>query len=246
MPKLSMIEAQDLYKSSVAAQHRVGQLALDEVGNRYRYVKAGAVALIPGQLVQESAEDTNFRSMVCAASSAIGSKSISITLGGTAVTAGMFDGGYLAIESGTGLGQMFRIVSHTVQTSTTGLLVVTVDRPLETAIVVTTTQITIRKNPYMSVITSPVTTATGGVVGVAISKLTALYYGWIQSGGDVYALFDTSTNTSNGVGGIVPSLAVAGSVATAAEADVSPSYIGFTREVVSVDSTHGLIHLSID
>lgn len=240
-----VVAGQDLYSSSIAPMHKVGQLALDENGNRYRYVKNGAVALIPGQLVQEVAEDAQFRSMVCAASAAIGSKSISATLGTTSVTANMLDGGFLYIESGTGLGQQFRIVGHTVAANAT-VCTFTVDRPLETALVITTSQVTVRKNPYNGVITYPVTTQTGGAVGVAVNKLTALYFGWIQSGGAVAALFDTGTNTSNTVGGIAPSAAVAGSVTVGAAADVSPIVIGFSREVVSVDSTFGLIHLMID
>ena len=240
----TLIAAQDLYSESSVRQHRLGQLALDNFGNRFRYVKAGAVALVTGHLLQETAEDTNFRSMVVQAAAAIGDTAIAVTLGGTAVTAELFNDGILLVESSTGLGQKFNIVSHTVQTSTTGTCTFTVDRPLKVALT-TSSQVTVRKNPYDGVIDNPVT-ATGNVVGVALYAMTIAYYGWVQTGGDCGVLFDAGVNTSAGVQGIMPSVGVAGSVSPAAAADVSPTQIGFAREVASTDSTFGIAHLTID
>lgn len=239
------IASQSLYDESATQEMQVGTLGVDQKGNRYRYVKNGLAALVAGNLLQEPVEDTNFRSMVVQAAAAIGADEVSVTLGGTAVTANLFDEGYLWVESSTGIGQRFNIVSHTVQTSTTGTLTVQLDRPLKVALT-TSSQVTIRKNPYRGVIQYPVTTQTGGAVGVALYAMTASYFGWIQSGGFTNVLFDTGSNTANEIGGIVPSAAVAGSVKVAAETDASPSYIGFAREVASVDSTIGAVHLTID
>jgi hypothetical protein len=244
------VTGQDLYQESLQPLHKLGTLGFNAYGDKFRYVKNGAAALVTGNLLQEPAEDTNFRSMVAAAGSAIGANTISVTLGGTAVTAGMFDDGLLVVESATGIGQTFRILSHTVQTSTTGTCVFTLDRPVKIAVVVTTSQISVHKNPFNGVIQYPVTTQTGGAVGIALYAMTAStaaapVYGWIQSGGDTAALYDTGTNTSNGISGIGPSAAVAGSVkpASGAEGEI---IIGFAREVVSVDSTMGFVHLTID
>ena len=74
--------------------------------------------------------------------------------------------------------------------------------------------------------------------------MTAAYYGWIQSGGDGVALFDTGTNTSNEVTLLSPSAAVAGSVKP--HGVVGEPIIGIAREVVSVDSTMGFVHLTLD
>jgi hypothetical protein len=157
----------------------------------------------------------------------------------------LFSEGYVWVESSTGIGQRFNVKSHSVQSSTTGTLTITLDRPLKVAIT-TSSQVTLRKNPYAAVIQYPVTTQTGGAVGAALYAMTISYYGWIQSGGAANVLFDTGSNTANEIGGVVPSAAVAGSVKVAAETDASPSYIGFAREVASVDSTIGLIHMTID
>ena len=238
------IIAQDLYQDSASPLHKLGQKAEDSLGNVFRYVRCGSsTALVAGHLLQEGAEDTNYRSMVAQAAAAIGATEIAVTLGGTAVTADQFKDGILLVESGTGLGQKFTIVSHTVQTSTTGTCTFTIDRPVETALVATTSQVTVRRNPYVAVIDNP-TTQTGGPVGVALIATTISYYGWIQSGGDCGVLFDTGTNTSNGATELVASAAVAGSVKPMGT--VGQPIVGFAREVVSVDSTFGVAHLTID
>ena len=233
---------QGLYDESATQQEKLGQLYISPSGEKYRYVKAGGSALVTGTLLQESAEDVQFRSMAVAAAAAIGATQVSVTLGSTATTANMFDEGYAYIESSTGIGQAFRIKAHTVA-SGAATCVFTLDRPLKIALT-TSSQFTARKNPYKGVIINP-TTMTGGVIGVALYAMTASYFGWVQTGGDCPVLFDTGTNTSDAVTGLGPSAAVAGSVkpVNGAEGGV---YIGYAREVVSVDSTMGLAHLMLD
>ena len=236
--------AQQIFEESAQQQHVLGTLGRDKYGDKYRYVKNGGVALATGHLLQEPAEDANYRSMAVAVAAAIGSDEVTVTLGGTAVTANQFDEGILYVESSTGLGQQFHIKRHEVQTSTTGSCKFTLDRPLAIALT-TSSQVTVRKSPYKGVIEYPVTTQTGGAVGVALQATTISYFAWVKSGGNCPVLFDTGTNTSNGVTGVAPSAAVAGSVAPVLDA-VGSIVIGFAREVVSVDSTFGLVHLTID
>lgn len=236
---------QGLYDESSAQQHKLGELYIDPWGRKFRYVQAGTSALVTGELLQEAAENTNYRSMVVQAAVAIGDTMIPVTLGGTAVTANQFESGDLVVESSTGIGQAFKIVRHDVQTSTTGTCKFYVDRAVKIALT-TSSQVSVRKNAYDGVIQYPATTQTGGAVGIALYAMTGAYYGWIQSGGPGVALFDTGTNTSNGVTGIVPSAAVAGSVKPAAASDASSAWIGWSREVASVDSTMGFVHLTID
>jgi len=217
---------QDLYNQSATPLHRLGQLALDEYGNKYRYAKAGGTALVTGNLLQEPAEDTQFVSMAVPAAVAIGETEITVTNGTTTVTDGMFNEGTLVISVTPGIGQQFRIVSHTTGTSGASITY-TVDRP------------------YNGVIQYPASTQTGGAVGVALYAMTASYYGWIQTGGDCVVTFDTGTNSANGASAIAPSAAVAGSVAPVLDA-VGAIVIGFSRQVASVDSTCSIAHLQID
>lgn len=236
--------AQDLYTESSVAQHAIGELMLSTLGNKYRYVRNGSSsALVTGNLLQEPAESTDWDNMAVPAIEAIGQTEITVTLGSTATTANLLDGGHLFISYSTGIGQSFRILSHEVKAAAASC-VFTIDRPLKIALA-TTSKVTVRKNPYNGVIAYPDTTQTGGAVGVALYAMSISYYGWIQSGGDCPCLFDTGTNTSNGITGVGPSAAVAGSVkpASGAEGEI---IIGFARDVVSTDSYMGLVHLQID
>jgi len=236
---------QNLYDETSVQFHKLGELYIDPFGRKFRYVQAGASALVTGNLLQEAAEVTNFRSMVVQAAAAIGDTMIPVTLGGTAVTANQFENGDLVVESSTGIGQVFKIVRHDVQTSTTGTCKFYVDRAVKIALT-TSSQVSVRKSAFDGVIQYPATTQTGGAVGAALYAMTDSYYGWVQSGGDGAALFDDGTNTSNGVTGIVPSASVAGSVKPAAETDASGANIGWSREVASTDSTMGFVHWTID
>ena len=239
------ILAQDIFTESSVQLQNLGALGLDEYGNRYRYVQNGGVALTTGNLLQEAAEDTNFRSMVVNTASAIGNDEVEVTLGGTAVTANMFDEGQLVIESSTGIGQLFRIKRHDVQTSTTGTCTFVLDRPLKIALVASSSQASVRKNSGDGVVAFPVT-PTGGAVGVALYAMTISYFGWVQSGGDAVALYDNQTNSAADESAIMPSRDVAGSVTPVTEALAAPVHIGWGREQVSVDSTMGFVHLIID
>ena len=238
------LAAQDLWTETENPQHNLGALGFDEFGNKYRYVQAGGSALVTGNLLQEAAEDTNYRSMVCQAAVAIGDTMIPVTLGGTAVTANQFEQGQLVVESSTGIGQLFRIIRHDVQTSTTGTCKFYVDRPVKIALT-TSSQITVRKNAYDGVIQFP-TTPTGGAVGVALYAMTEAYYGWIQTGGDATVLFDSTDNSAADAQGITHSAGTAGAVKAMLAADVADTVLGWSREVVSVDATQGLVHLIID
>jgi len=233
-----------LFAESSAAEHKLGELFIDPFGRKFRYVQNGAVALTTGHLLQEAAEDTNYRSMAVQAAVDIGDLIIPVTLGGTAVTANQFENGDLVVESSTGIGQVFKIVGHDVQTSTTGTCNFTVDRPVKIALT-TSSQVSVRKSSYDGVVSFP-TTPTGAPVGIALIAMTIAYYGWVQSGGDGVALFDNQTNTSADVTRIIPSRDVAGSVSVDVETYAAAPTIGFAREQVSVDSTMGFVHLQID
>jgi len=234
----------ELYQDSVDPTHKLGEKYTDEWGRVFRYVQAGGTNLVTGDLLQEAAEDTNYRSMVVQAASAIGSTNIAVTLGGTAVTAAQFESGDLIVESSTGIGQNFKILSHDVQTVTTGTVNFTVERPVAIALT-TSSQVSVRKNSYDGVIQYP-TTPTGGPVGIAIVVITNAQYGWIQSGGDVSALYDNQANFAADESAMIPSRDVAGSITPDLETIAAGIQIGWARELVSTDSTHGFVHLTID
>jgi hypothetical protein len=237
------IISQEVFEQSSVQLHVLGTLGIDKYGDRYRYVQAGAAALVTGNLIQEAAEDTQFRSMVVAAAAAIGEDTISVTLGSTAVTANMFDEGQLWVESSTGIGQQFRIKRHGVASGAAACSF-TLDRPLKIALT-TSSNVSVRKSAYDGVIQFP-TTPTGGAVGVSLQAMTEAYFGWIKSGGDCPVLFDTTDNSAADAQGITHSAGLAGAVKAMLAADVADTVLGWSREVVSVDSTMGMAHLIID
>ena len=90
LPELYGIDSQD---TSTVQSHQLGTVGYDALFRRYRYVQAGASALVKGNLLQGPARDTAFTDMAVQAAAAVDAKSIEITLGGTATTANLFDEG---------------------------------------------------------------------------------------------------------------------------------------------------------
>lgn len=186
--------------------HQLGSLAYDRAGRTYRYAKAGAIALVPGNLLQQAARDTAFTDMVVVSGAANQNK-IVVTLGGTSTTANMFDEGTLVVSVTPGIGQTFRILSHTVATNGTACTF-TVEENIDTALT-TASRVTVNKHLYSGVIVSP-TTRTGKTVGVACAAIPANYYGWVGVQG-VFSVLSDVTVAAVGEG-LSPSTTTAGCV----------------------------------
>lgn len=197
----------DPFSTSTTQVHSFGTVGVDKVGRRYRYVKAGAVALVKGNLLQSPARDTAFTDMAVQAAAAIGATSISITLGGTSTTANIFNDGFLVITTSTGIGQNLVIKRHDVATNAT-TCVFDVYEPLSTAIA-TSSKATAMFNPYSAVIVSP-TTRTGLTVGVAIAAIPIANFGWIGTHG-IFGVLSDATVAAVGES-VGPSTTTAGTV----------------------------------
>lgn len=204
-------------------------------------VQNGAVALVAGNLIQGPASiGANHTGLAVVSNAAIGATSISVTAGGTLITANQYQGGFAVISAGTGLGQTLRIQSNSSATSS-GTCVLTLEDPLSVAITSATSKVSLTLNPYGSqygtalgthgVIISP-TTATGPSIGVTLYPIPAtttsvLSYGFIQCRGAVACLNDS--NTAIGLD-VMPSSAVAGAVLT---------YVVATRNRVGTSTVAG-------
>jgi len=176
------IVAQDVYKSSTVQQHILGEKAYTPDGRTFRYVKVGAAALVPGNLIQGPAVVTNHVNLTPTAAVAVGDTTITVTLGATAATENQYAGGYLVTEIGTtGRGQTLLIKSHPAAASA-GTLTITLSDPFTIATSGTVT-VSLIANTYNGVIQSPSTTLTGPIVGAAVSALPASSFGWIQTRG---------------------------------------------------------------
>lgn len=176
------IVAQDVYKSSATQQHILGEKAYTPDGRTFRYVKVGAAALVPGNLLQGPAVVTNHVNLTPTATVAAGATTITVTLGATAATENQYAGGYLVTEIGTtGRGQTLLIASHPAASSS-ATLTVTLAEPFVTATSGTVT-VSLIANPHNGVIQSIATTLTAPIVGAAVAPLAASTFGWIQTRG---------------------------------------------------------------
>lgn len=180
---------QDPWSSSATPRHAVGVVARSTDGRTYRYVKAGAVALVVGNALQARIEDTAHDAQVCRIT-ALGATALLMTTEATngALDAQEYAGGFAVIDTTPGLGYIYHIDSHAaIAASTDGTLVLEDDEPIQVALTATS-RLTLVNNPYDEVIQHPVTTATNVCVGGCIYPIAISEYGWIQSAGPGAAL----------------------------------------------------------
>ena len=178
-------------------------------GREFVLVQNGNTALTAGHIVQcPAVVSANFVGLSPATSgttgysaaypiaAAIGGKQIQIATGATAVLANQFQGGYLNLVTGTGVGQTLKIAGNTAA-ATTAACVLTLEDPFTTA-TSTDTRYTLTLNPFGSqngtylyshgVIVSPASTLTGVPVGACVypipaTSATVLSYGFLQTKG---------------------------------------------------------------
>lgn len=184
-------------------------------GREVLLVQAGAVALVPGIVVQDAAIIANHQGLDITAIqtySANGNQpyKITATLGGTAVTANQYAGGFAVINAGTGKGQTLRIASHPAQATTNGSVVLTLEEAPSVALSTSDSEVSLIPAHGNGVVITP-TTLTNCVAGVTLYSLDAGDYGYIVSKGIVSCLSDAAAPAASGVA-ISPSNATGGAV----------------------------------
>lgn len=153
----------------------VGQKFDTSDGRELALVSNGATALAAGVLVQSEAEVTAHQKLAMTVPTAYpataGAFQVLVTNGATVLNVNKFQGGYVIVASGTGIGQMLKIAAHQAAAAS-ATFVVTLEDPIQTTLDATS-KISLLQNPYENVIISPVTTATGGPVGVTLYNIAA-------------------------------------------------------------------------
>ena len=222
---------------SSTPSHNLGELAVTADGRKFRYVKAGAAALVAGTVVQAPAEVANHQALSPTADTAIGSKTLTVTLGATAATANQYAGGYVVVSVTPGAGKAYQIDSHPAAALSATLELTLVD-PLQVALTNAASEVDLISNLYNGVIITP-TTPTSCNVGVAVYPIDIGYYGWVQSGGVANVLSDVGTTTGLPV---CSSNATAGAVETLTGTQAP---VGITVSAVST-TEYGAVKLLID
>ncbi len=215
-------------------------------GREFVLIQNAGVALVAGNLIQGPVKIGANHQNLATSTQAVGDTTVTVTLGGTAVTANQYAGGFVVFNAGTGIGQTLQILSHPKQTSTSGTVVLTLADSIKVATLTSDTKSSLVLPPYgsangVSVVTSGCvvcpTTLTGPVIGVTVSPIAASTttvpsYGFIQTKGMVGCLNDA--NTAIGLD-LMPSANTAGAVATYVAATSSrvgtATVAGVTTEV---------------
>lgn len=180
------VVAQGLYETFTDQRHVLGEKVFSNDGRTFRYVKAGASALVPGNVIQSPAITAAHVNWTPATLSVAGDTTF-ITTALTFV-ANEYSNGYLVIEKGTlGVGQTLLIKSNPV--STAAVATFTLADAVQVTSTGTVTHSLVR-NPYVNVIQMPVTTGTGTAMGAAIAAIPAASFGWICSRGITGVLAD--------------------------------------------------------
>jgi len=194
--------------SAASPRFELGTRGYTRDGRVFRYVRAGASALVAGEVMQSPATIAGHltRAVHTTSQTGFGSTLISLTCGST-VAAQFYNEGYLMIASGAGQGVQYQIKNHpAVSTGATGAFTLYDDDAVTVAITATST-VSLIPNKYSGVIEMPVTTATGVAVGVACYPIAITQYGWIQTwgpcpvrGGDTNAIGSAIDGVSSTAG----------------------------------------------
>lgn len=194
MAKLRGIVAVDVRSDDATPQHDLGALARSVRGDIYRYCKVGATAIVPGKLYDGPAIVANHVNIAVAAAVAVGALSVTVTLGATAATVNQYSGGKITISDEAGEGYSYEIKSHPAADASASLVLTLEDSEPIVVALTTSSEATLISHQYRGVIIHA-STETGIAVGNGVTAVTALQYGWLQTGGVGSSLSDATVST---------------------------------------------------
>jgi hypothetical protein len=183
----------NFWENNTTSRHALGTKGQTSDGRVYRYCQAGVADLVAGNVIQGPATIPEHLAMAVATpTAALGGRLndtyVSVTPAAVAGAANLYAEGYLGVDTSPPLGFTAGVDSHLAITASVAFIVNLVrEDPILTAMT-NATKIGLMQNPYKGVIQSPVTTATGLIVGVAPYIISANNYGWIQTSGPAEVL----------------------------------------------------------
>jgi len=168
--------------SSATAVHQVGTRAESDDGRVFRYVKAGAVALVAGNVLQSPAVTADHLGTTAAATSLGATSIVFAPTSATAVAVNQYEDGLLQVSTAPGEGYTYGVGPHAAFT-TSGTISLKDQVGLQGAALTTASRLGMIQNPYKGVLQLPVTTATGTIVGIATYVIGANQFGWALTWG---------------------------------------------------------------
>ena len=197
-----------------------------------------------GAICQSAVGVANHDMDLAVNTAAAGAKSLSVTVGGTAVTANQYADGYVYVNDGTGEGHIYKIRQHDAISSSGSGTINLYDGDAIVVAFEAATIVGLAKNPYKDFIVFP-TTATGHPVGVAATDFDDDDFGWLQTWGPAAVLCDVAfvignhVRVSDNTAGSGEPLDRDGS----AEDEVS---IGIASLIAPVTTDYGYVNLTIN
>lgn len=200
--------------TSTTKQHKLGTLMQIEE-SYFRYASAGEAVTV-GQLMESSAVDANHNDDLAVATTASGSSSVVVTVGGTnAITVNEYADGYLYVNSATTSGgYKYKIKDHLAGAASSAITFNLEDYGGTSETLTNGTDtVGLIRSPYGEVLQSN-TTPVGAPVGVTCNDIASGSYGWLQVRGPAICLIQGTP----GVGfGLMRSDATAGALEVVAE-----------------------------
>tara|TARA_R110002020_G_scaffold34640_14_gene105215 strand:+ start:1070 stop:1873 length:804 start_codon:yes stop_codon:yes gene_type:complete len=171
---------------SSAQEFSLGQRGQTPDGRVFRYAKNSSAALTTsGNLLDGialvAAHDMD---VPCTGTTAAGETDLSLEVPTTDLTLNQYAGGYVIINDGPGIGEVYRISSHPAHdASADATCVFTLDEPTVTQ-TTTSSLVGLVYSPYKDVkAIDGDGTMTTGPLGVNPAPVTASYYFWLQTSG---------------------------------------------------------------
>ena len=173
-----------------------------------------------------------------------GDKSVTVTVGGTAVTANQYADGYLYVNDGTGEGHIYKIRQHdAISSSGSGAINLYDGDAIATGFAAATIA-GLAKNPYKDFIVYP-TTSTGHAVGVAATDFDDDDFGWLQTWGPAAVLCDVAFVIGNHVR-VSDGTAGSGEPLDRDASNENDEVIGVATLIAPVTTDYGVVNLTIN
>ena len=184
--------SQSIVDTQATQQYEVGTKLVYADGRVFRYAKNGGVDLVKARMTQTRVVDTLLDNVAQATSGTaveIGDSEIvaDITTG-SALTEDELAGATLAVNGGTAIGDVYRILANKLIVGDDTKVRLLLEYPIRTAWAADT-EITIMPNRWMEVVIFP-TTRTGTATGIPMVMVPISNFCWLQTAGPAGAITD--------------------------------------------------------
>lgn len=188
-----------------------------------------------GQLYQDPAVISGHQSMTVTAVQAYSNNgntpaTVTVTLGASALTVNQYQGGYLLVNSSTGIGQTLRVASNPAALSSATGVVITLEDGPNTAL--TTSSTVCLLPPHGANVIQFPTTASNVPVGVAMYPIPVSTYGFLMCQGIVAAISDATAPAAG--------VSVGSSVVTAGTIGTGGTSVGVSVQAATSAQARGI------